>query len=207
MMILPVIKFAVFTLAPFLLLLWSTSPNLWLRLFSSACLVNDDLSSLLLFPSDILTSREAIVKSLTCNDLDLHSTESILPSPSTKGYPPPPPLLQSDADSVPLLETEATTLAPSRAPWLITGLMLMGLNSYFPQLSPVSSLWSPLRAAVPVLHWAASWWFIPPGWEPNLVSLAPFSHTWSTSSTRVLHYHQFLVITFLQKNNCSKTPL
>ncbi|KAJ9069801.1 hypothetical protein DSO57_1014914 [Entomophthora muscae] len=48
-----------------------------------------------------------------------------------------------------------------------------------PQLSPVSSLWSPLRAAVPVLHWAASWWFTSPEWEPNLVSLAPLSHTFA----------------------------
>ncbi|KAJ9059070.1 hypothetical protein DSO57_1006202 [Entomophthora muscae] len=53
----------------------------------------------------------------------------------------------------------------------------MGLNAYFPQLSPVPSFWSPRRAAIPVLHWAASWWFILPGWEPNLVSLAPLSHT------------------------------
>ncbi|KAJ9081338.1 hypothetical protein DSO57_1015808 [Entomophthora muscae] len=51
-----------------------------------------------------------------------------------------------------------------------------GLNAYFLQLSLVSSLWSPLRAAVPVIHWAASWWFISPGWEPNLVSLASLSH-------------------------------
>ncbi|KAJ9077122.1 hypothetical protein DSO57_1019703 [Entomophthora muscae] len=49
----------------------------------------------------------------------------------------------------------------------------MGLNTYFPQLSPVSSLWSSFRAAVPVIHWAASWWFVSPGWEPKLVSLAP----------------------------------
>ncbi|KAJ9081869.1 hypothetical protein DSO57_1010537 [Entomophthora muscae] len=53
----------------------------------------------------------------------------------------------------------------------------MGLSAYFPQLFPVSSLWSLLQAAVPVLHWAASWWFVSLGWEPNLVSLAPLSHT------------------------------
>ncbi|KAJ9063474.1 hypothetical protein DSO57_1000061 [Entomophthora muscae] len=67
--------------------------------------------------------------------------------------------------------------APTRTPWLLTGLILMGLNAYFPQLSPVSSLWSPLRAAIPVAHWMASWWFVAPGWELNLVSLAPLSHT------------------------------
>ncbi|KAJ9067771.1 hypothetical protein DSO57_1035830 [Entomophthora muscae] len=53
----------------------------------------------------------------------------------------------------------------------------MGLNVHFPQLSPGFSLWSPLQAAIPVLHWAASWCFVLPGWEPNLVSLAPLSHT------------------------------
>ncbi|KAJ9074373.1 hypothetical protein DSO57_1007221 [Entomophthora muscae] len=52
----------------------------------------------------------------------------------------------------------------------------MGLNAYFPQLSLVSSLWSPLQAAIPALHWMTSWWFVSPGWEPNLVSLAPLSH-------------------------------
>ncbi|KAJ9073768.1 hypothetical protein DSO57_1012762 [Entomophthora muscae] len=38
---------------------------------------------------------------------------------------------------------------------------------------PCVLLWSPFRVAVPVIHWAAPWWFISPGWEPNLVSLAP----------------------------------
>ncbi|KAJ9084307.1 hypothetical protein DSO57_1025819 [Entomophthora muscae] len=66
--------------------------------------------------------------------------------------------------------------APTRTPWLLTGMVLMALNAYLPQMSSVSSLWYPLQAAVPVLHWAASWWFILPRWEPNLVSLAPFSH-------------------------------
>ncbi|KAJ9057077.1 hypothetical protein DSO57_1026001 [Entomophthora muscae] len=76
------------------------------------------------------------------------------------------------SNSVPLEALEVFPPISSCAPWLITVLVLMGLNSYFPQLSPVSSLWS-LRAVVPVLHWATSWWFVLPGWEPNLVSLAP----------------------------------
>ncbi|KAJ9076762.1 hypothetical protein DSO57_1023170 [Entomophthora muscae] len=88
---------------------------------------------------------------------------------------PPLPSLEK-SDLVPLEVLKVSPPAPSFAPWLITGLVVMGLNSYFPQLSPVSSLWSPLRAAIPVLHWVASWWFVSPGWEPNLVSLAPLSH-------------------------------
>ncbi|KAJ9086768.1 hypothetical protein DSO57_1000394 [Entomophthora muscae] len=79
-------------------------------------------------------------------------------------------------NSVPLEALKLSPPAPSCAPWLITGLVLMGLNSYFPRLSPASSLWSPLRVVVPVLHWATSWWFVLPGWEPNLVSSAPLSH-------------------------------
>ncbi|KAJ9050425.1 hypothetical protein DSO57_1014434 [Entomophthora muscae] len=176
-MILPVLKFVVFFLAPFLLLFWSTSPNLWTLQTSSTRFMSDDLSSLLHFPSDMLTPREPLVKSPTCNDLDLYSTDSILPASGVEELSSSPPPLQESADSAPLLDPGVPTLAPSCAPWLITSLVLMALNTYFPQLSPVSSLKSPLRAAVPVIHWTASWWFVSPRWEPNLVSLAPHSHT------------------------------
>ncbi|KAJ9072574.1 hypothetical protein DSO57_1026060 [Entomophthora muscae] len=88
----------------------------------------------------------------------------------------PPLPSPEESDLVPLEALEVLPPTPSCALWLITGLVLMGLNSYFPQLSPVSSLWSPLRAAIQVLHWLASWWFVSLGWELNLVSLAPLSH-------------------------------
>ncbi|KAJ9053153.1 hypothetical protein DSO57_1027160 [Entomophthora muscae] len=80
------------------------------------------------------------------------------------------------SDLVPLVVPVVSPFTPTCTPWLLAGLMLMDLNAYFPQMSPVSPLWSPLQAAVPVLHWAASWCFISPGWEPDLVSLAPLSH-------------------------------
>ncbi|KAJ9068462.1 hypothetical protein DSO57_1028385 [Entomophthora muscae] len=80
-------------------------------------------------------------------------------------------------NSVPLQAPTTPPPTPTCTPWLLAGLVLMGLNAYFPQLSPASSLWSPFQAAVPVLHWAASWWYIAPGWEPNLVSLSPLSYT------------------------------
>ncbi|KAJ9071032.1 hypothetical protein DSO57_1001280 [Entomophthora muscae] len=139
--------------------------------------MGDDPSCLLYFSSDLLVSGEVLFKSLACNNLDLHSAEPILSNPDVDGasFPSPPP--QESANLVLLRIPEMPTLVPSCAPWLLSGLVLMGLNAYFPQLSLVSSLWSPLIAAVPVLHWAASWWFISPGWEPNLVSLAPLSHT------------------------------
>ncbi|KAJ9080428.1 hypothetical protein DSO57_1025081 [Entomophthora muscae] len=34
--------------------------------------------------------------------------------------------------------------APMQTPWLLSGMILMSLNSYFPRLSSVSSLWTPL---------------------------------------------------------------
>ncbi|KAJ9050923.1 hypothetical protein DSO57_1009535 [Entomophthora muscae] len=89
--------------------------------------------------------------------------------------PPLPSVVQSHP--VPLGSSKVSSPTPTYTPWFLTGLILMGLNAYFPQLSPVSSLFSPLQAAVLVLHWVASWWFVSPGWEPNLVSLAPLSHT------------------------------
>ncbi|KAJ9059986.1 hypothetical protein DSO57_1035725 [Entomophthora muscae] len=102
-----------------------------------------------------------------------------------------PPLPSwEESELVPLEILKVLPPTPSCALWLITGLVLMGLNSYFPQLSPVSSLWSSLRAAIPVLHWLASWWFASPGWEPNLVSLAPLSHNQPLGPQADLEVHQ-----------------
>ncbi|KAJ9074007.1 hypothetical protein DSO57_1010564 [Entomophthora muscae] len=70
-MILPVLKFVVFSLAPFLLLLWSTLPDLWSKITSSSWLVGKNPSSLLNLPNGLLFSGEAVVKSLTCDNLDL----------------------------------------------------------------------------------------------------------------------------------------
>ncbi|KAJ9057794.1 hypothetical protein DSO57_1019287 [Entomophthora muscae] len=38
---------------------------------------------------------------------------------------------------------------PKRALWLLGSMILMGLDSYFPQLSAVSSLWTPLQVMIP----------------------------------------------------------
>ncbi|KAJ9076552.1 hypothetical protein DSO57_1025064 [Entomophthora muscae] len=178
-MILPVLKFVVFSLALFLLLLWLTLPDLWSKITSSAQLVGDHPSSLLNFPSGLLLSGEAVVKSLTCDDLDLNIVDYILPSTKGDKTSVPPPFSPNESASVPPEVLEIPPPVVSCAPWVITGLVLMGLNSYFHQLSPVSSFWSPLRATIPVLHWAASWWFLSPGWEPNLVCLAPLSYSCS----------------------------
>ncbi|KAJ9048465.1 hypothetical protein DSO57_1034830 [Entomophthora muscae] len=111
-----------------------------------------------------------------CDDLDLDVTDYISPSSEEERISMPSLPSLEKSDSVLLGVPKVPPPAASWAPWVITGLVLMGLNSYLPQLSPVSSLWSPLRAAIPVLHWVAPWWFVSPGQEPNLVSLAPLSH-------------------------------
>ncbi|KAJ9080352.1 hypothetical protein DSO57_1025953 [Entomophthora muscae] len=179
-MILPVIRFVVFSLAPFLLLLWSTSPDLWSKLSSLAQLASAAPSSLLSLTGSLLYSGEAVVKSLTCDDLDLEDVNHAPPAPVGKKVPMSPPPGLEKSELVPLCASAILPSTPTCTPWLLTGLALMALNAYFPWLSPVSSLWSPLQAAVPVLHWTASWWFVLPGWEPNLVSLAPLSHSMST---------------------------
>ncbi|KAJ9055465.1 hypothetical protein DSO57_1003545 [Entomophthora muscae] len=174
-MILLALKFVFFSLAPFLLLLWSTSPDLWGKISLLTRLVGSNPASLWDLPSSLLFSREAVVKSLTCDNLDLDVVELALPS-SEEVVPPTPPLPSMVQKNVVTPgSSKVASPAPTRTPWLLTGLILMGLNAYFPQLSPVSSLWSPLQAAIPVAHWMASWWFVAPGWEPNLVSLAPLS--------------------------------
>ncbi|KAJ9073302.1 hypothetical protein DSO57_1018017 [Entomophthora muscae] len=175
-MILPALKFVVFSLALFLLLLWYTSPDLWGKISSSAHLVGSNPASLWDLPSSLLFSREAVVKSLMCDNLDLDVVELALSS-SEEVVPPTPPLPSIvQKNLITPRSSKVASPAPTCTPWLLTGLILMGLNAYFPQLSLVSSLWSPLQAAIPVAHWMASWWFVAPGWEPNLVSLAPLSH-------------------------------
>ncbi|KAJ9085035.1 hypothetical protein DSO57_1017881 [Entomophthora muscae] len=175
-MILPILKFVVFSVAPFFLLLWLTSPDLWSKISSSARLVGDNPSSLLNLSSSLLFLGEAVVKILTCDDLDLDTEDYSSRALVSKEILVSLSSALGKSSSVPLHAASMPSLVPSHTPWLLTGLVLMGLNVYFPQLSHASSLWSPLQVAIPVLHWVASWWIVSPGWEPNLVSLAPLSH-------------------------------
>ncbi|KAJ9078922.1 hypothetical protein DSO57_1001673 [Entomophthora muscae] len=149
--------------------------HLWGEISSSAQLVSEDPSSLWDLTSGLLFSGETVVKSLTCNNLDLGIVDHIPPASEVDVSPMPPLPSLVKSDSVPPVASEV--FPPTCTPCLLTRLMLMVLNADFPQMSPVSSLWSPLQAAVPVLHWEASWWFVSPGWEPNLASLAPLSHS------------------------------
>ncbi|KAJ9049200.1 hypothetical protein DSO57_1027138 [Entomophthora muscae] len=116
----------------------------------------------------ILVTSENVVRSRTWDDLELSALETA-PSMSSSLAPQCPsevPVAQVPEEGLGIQE-------PKCAPWLLGGMILMGLDSYFPQLSAGSSLWTPLQAAIPVLHWTVSWWILPPGWEPNLVSFFP----------------------------------
>ncbi|KAJ9051484.1 hypothetical protein DSO57_1004221 [Entomophthora muscae] len=125
---------------------------------------------------DILTTSENIVRSLTCNNLKFSALDPVLSmTPSLTPLSSPPS--EIPAPQVPEEDSGGQKLGPKRAPWLLGGMLLMGLDSYFPCLSATSSLWTPLQAPIPVLHWMMSWWVLPPGCEPNLVSLAPLSHS------------------------------
>ncbi|KAJ9082285.1 hypothetical protein DSO57_1006069 [Entomophthora muscae] len=107
--------------------------------------------------TSLLSSREIMVKILTCNNLDYHLPNSDLVPYSTKKTPETILPLPVKEKSAPLGLPVALESVPTYTPWLLTCLVLMGLNAYFPQLSHVFSLWSPFRAAIPVFHWIASW--------------------------------------------------
>ncbi|KAJ9055771.1 hypothetical protein DSO57_1000629 [Entomophthora muscae] len=61
----------------------------------------------------------------------------------------------------------------------------MALDAYLPPLSHLVSFGRPLQAAIPVLHRMAFWWLVPPGWEPDFVSLAPLSYNLSCLAAEV----------------------
>ncbi|KAJ9053955.1 hypothetical protein DSO57_1019306 [Entomophthora muscae] len=180
-MLVPLVKFVAFTLEPALVMIWSTSPDLWSWITHYFHYIGANPNQFMYtfedipgWAPDMLIISENIVRSLTCDDLEFPTPELALSaSPGLSS----PMLLSSEAPVV-LAPEEGEAVqesVPKCAPWLLGGMILMGLDSYFPQISAVSSLWTPLQEAVPVLHWMVSWWILPPEWEPNLVSLAPLS--------------------------------
>ncbi|KAJ9052574.1 hypothetical protein DSO57_1032849 [Entomophthora muscae] len=138
--LLPALKFVVPSLALVLLIIWSTSPHLWDQISSSALLVRDDLAGLLYLSNNLLSSGEILDKSLTYNNLDLYSPSSGLSTPSVEEtLVPPLPQLEGEFTSS-LQASEVLECVTTHTSWLLTGLVLMKLNTYFPQLSPVFSL-------------------------------------------------------------------
>ncbi|KAJ9077785.1 hypothetical protein DSO57_1013431 [Entomophthora muscae] len=178
-MLVPLIKFVVYTLAPALVLIWCTTPDLWGCISHHIHHVGANLDQYMHLleniprrAQDIFATSENVVRSLTCDNLKLSALNSFPPmTPSPASFPSP--LLETPVLQTPEEGLGGQELAPKRAPWLLGGMLLMGLDSYFPRLSATSSLWTPLGAAIPVLHWVVSWWVLSPGWEPSLVSLAP----------------------------------
>ncbi|KAJ9062354.1 hypothetical protein DSO57_1011705 [Entomophthora muscae] len=174
-------KFVAFTLAPALVMIWTTSPDLWSCVPHLFHHVGTNPSQLMhMFENlpgraqGILTTSENVVRSLTCNDLEFPALEPVSLTPPSLALSVPPTEDPVTPDQGEGLDTQGH--APKRATWLLGGMILMGLDFYFPQLSSASSLWTPLQATIPVLHWMVSWWILLLGWEPNLVSLAPLSH-------------------------------
>ncbi|KAJ9083753.1 hypothetical protein DSO57_1031566 [Entomophthora muscae] len=86
-MILPVLKFVVFSLGPFLLLLWTTSPDLWACLSSFTCLAGNNPYSLLHLPTELFTSGKDVVKSLTCDNLEFNAVDHAVPGPTSEEVP------------------------------------------------------------------------------------------------------------------------
>ncbi|KAJ9056499.1 hypothetical protein DSO57_1032445 [Entomophthora muscae] len=105
------------------------TPNLWSKISSSAWLVGDNPSSLLDLPSGLLFSREAVVKSLTCNDLDLDDIDFTQFAPAGKEVSMASVPSLEKSNLVPLQVPEAPPPAPTHTPWLLAGLMLMDLNA------------------------------------------------------------------------------
>ncbi|KAJ9069545.1 hypothetical protein DSO57_1017519 [Entomophthora muscae] len=105
---------------------------------------------------DLLTSGEYLVKSLTCENLDLFSLD--LP-PGASHNEDTHVLVPPVEDPQPAFSTVPAPqgYSPQCTPWLLAGMALIGFNSYFPQLSPMSSLWTLVRAAISAMHQMASW--------------------------------------------------
>ncbi|KAJ9049647.1 hypothetical protein DSO57_1022266 [Entomophthora muscae] len=90
---------------------------------------------------DIFAASENVARSLTCDDLKFSVLDSVPPmTPSPAIFPSPPsgiPVSQvSEEDLI------GQELALKCALWLLGGMLLMGLDSYFPRLSTTSSLWT-----------------------------------------------------------------
>ncbi|KAJ9087106.1 hypothetical protein DSO57_1036610 [Entomophthora muscae] len=90
--------------------------------------------------TSLLSSGEILVKSLNCDNLDYHLPNSDLVPYSTKETPETILPLPVKKKSAPLGLSVALESVPTHTPWMLTRLVLMGLNTYFPQLSHVFSL-------------------------------------------------------------------
>ncbi|KAJ9057958.1 hypothetical protein DSO57_1017609 [Entomophthora muscae] len=125
-------------------MIWLTTPDLWVQLSSSAHHMGDNPSCLLhlfkYFPGqaqDLFFTGEHLVKSLT-NNLDLSLANQNLKVPHDDNAPAPIITVEQPIHT-PLLLPTLQVHAPERAPWLLGAILLMGLNFYFLQLSPLNN--------------------------------------------------------------------
>ncbi|KAJ9064655.1 hypothetical protein DSO57_1028104 [Entomophthora muscae] len=105
--------------------------------------VLDDILDVSGSAQDLLVTSENLIKSLTCNDLEVFFLKTDLQTPQ-KLDPSKPSHSMKPKHNVPEEEFNPPEYAPKRTPWLLDGILLMGLDSYFPQLSSASLLWTPL---------------------------------------------------------------
>ncbi|KAJ9060353.1 hypothetical protein DSO57_1031723 [Entomophthora muscae] len=87
----------------------------------------------------LATEGGKVVQSLTSNDLEFPFPRSELVVSPKIFVSKVSPLLEPD-HPIATEEFSPPDPAPRRTPWLLGGLVLMGLDSYLPQLSSVSSL-------------------------------------------------------------------
>ncbi|KAJ9049277.1 hypothetical protein DSO57_1026337 [Entomophthora muscae] len=191
-MLVPLVKFVIFTLAPTLFLIWSTSPKLWTPISSSAYLADEDPSFLLYLleflpgkANGLLSTGEPLVCSLTCDDMEFTLLTVVPLSHLHKDSWVPAPV-----ESIALSPTNSMPSTPEVAPrctsWLVAAVFLMILNAYLPQLTPV-------QAAISFLHCMASWWVFLPGWEPSLNNISKEKKTGNYNSYQLKNLQKGII--------------
>ncbi|KAJ9089467.1 hypothetical protein DSO57_1012585 [Entomophthora muscae] len=92
--------------------------------------MGDDPSSLLHLPGELFISGEAAVKSLACNDVYFYADSLAMPAPMLEEMPVSTPPSLDVNNLVPLQAPVKPPPAPTCMPWLLTGLVLMGLVGF-----------------------------------------------------------------------------
>ncbi|KAJ9079518.1 hypothetical protein DSO57_1034659 [Entomophthora muscae] len=140
-MLVSFLKFMACTLASALVMIWTTSPDLWSCVSHTFHHVGSNPSqfehmfeNLLGQAQNILVISENVVRSLTCDDLKLSALETV----------PSMPLSLAPSVSLPsevlvnLDQGESLGIqehAPKRATWLLDGMIFMGLDSVMNDIS------------------------------------------------------------------------
>ncbi|KAJ9089439.1 hypothetical protein DSO57_1013004 [Entomophthora muscae] len=79
----------------------------------------------------LLATSENLDKSLTFDDLDLLPPGPVPQTIQKIDFPKPSPSTESKY-AAPVEEVIPQEYAPKKTPWLLGGILLMGLDSYFP---------------------------------------------------------------------------